>query len=418
MTFEVTLPLTTAIPYLIGFIVLLIGSYTDFKTREVPDWINFGLVGVGFGVNLLFSVIYWKINFILASIIGFVVFFVLAWFMFYFGQWGGGDSKMLMGLGALFGIDVFSRNLFLVHFLVNVLLVGALYGILWSIMLILKNRKKYVKSFKSLMKSKKIALMKKIVLILFIILLLLGIIILDPFIRIALMYSSIVIVLTFYLWIAIKAVEKSCMLKYVKPQQLTEGDWIARDIVLNKKIFLRKKMISNNDINKLKKFYYGINKKIRIKRKYFFFIELTKTIDLSRISKGDIVKQSLKINGFTLRKNQKITKKLYEKIKVYIRKNDMLDVKIRRKILFFWISKTIHPIKLKKSDFLLQDIMQGHIVSGPQDLGIEKYQIELLKSLYAAGKVKKILIKEGVPFVPSFFIAYIITLVYGNLMSL
>ena len=105
MAFEAALPLTSIIPYFIGFVVLLAGSYTDFKTREVPDWVNFGLIGIGFGINLLFTVIYWKINFILASIAGFGIFFALAWLMFYFGQWGGGDSKMLMGLGALFWID-------------------------------------------------------------------------------------------------------------------------------------------------------------------------------------------------------------------------------------------------------------------------------------------------------------------------
>ena len=63
MIFEAALPLTAVIPYFIGFIVLLVGSYTDFKTREVPDWVNFGLIGIGFGINLLFTIVYWKINF-------------------------------------------------------------------------------------------------------------------------------------------------------------------------------------------------------------------------------------------------------------------------------------------------------------------------------------------------------------------
>ncbi len=293
MAFEAALPLTLIIPYVIGFVVLLLGSYTDFKTREVPDWVNFGLIGTGFGVNLLFSVIYWKISFILASIAGFGIFFALAWLMFQFGQWGGGDSKMLMGLGALFGIDLLAKKFFLVHFLVNALIVGALYGILWSIFLILKNKKKFIKIFKSSMKNKRVALTKKVVLILFAIFILFGIIIPDTFIRLMSLYLAIVVALTFYLWIAVKAVENSCMLKYVKPQQLTEGDWIAKDVKVS-----------------------------------------------------------------------------------------------------------------------------GKYITGPKDLGIEKKKIRKLIELYKKGKVKKILIKEGIPFVPSFFVAYVITLAYGNLVSL
>ena len=293
MIFEAALPLTSIIPYFIGFVVLLIGSYTDFKTREVPDWVNFGLIGIGFGVNLLFSIVYWKINFILASAIGFGIFFAIAWLMFQFGQWGGGDSKMLMGLGALFGIDFLAKRFFLVHFLANALIIGALYGILWSIFLIFKNKKKFIKVFKSSMKNKKVVLTKKIILALFIILILFSAVIPDSFMRLMLLYLAIVIALTFYLWIVVKAVESSCMLKYVKPQQLTEGDWIAKEVKID-----------------------------------------------------------------------------------------------------------------------------GKYITGPKDLGIEKKNIRKLIELYKKGKVKKILIKEGIPFVPSFFIAYVITLAYGNLVFL
>lgn len=286
-------PLTVLIPYTIGFLVLLIGSYTDVRTREVPDWVNLGLIGTGFGMNLLFSIIYWEINFILASIIGFAIFFAIAWIMFYTGQWGGGDSKILMGLGAAIGIDFFSKKFFLAEFLVNALIIGALYGILWSIFYIFKNKKKFIKEFKKSMKNKKIILTKKMIFVIFIALILISIFIDDNFIKMTMLYLAIILALTFYLWTAIKAVENSCMLKYVKPEQLTEGDWIAKDIKV-----------------------------------------------------------------------------------------------------------------------------QGKYIAGPKDLGIEKKQIRKLIGLYKKKKVKKILIKEGVPFVPSFFAAYVVTLMFGNLALL
>lgn len=294
ISYSKNIPLSTFIPYSIGFLALLIGSYTDLRTREVPDWVNFGLMGTGFGINLLFSIIYWKLGFIIDSVIGFVILFAIAMVMFYTGQWGGGDSKILMGLGALIGINVFSGNFpFLASFLINALLIGALYGIFWSIFLILKNRNKFVKSFKKGISSKKTIKVKKIILILFIIFILISILAPELYIRLTSLYLSLMSVMTFYLWLVVKAVEDSCMLKYVYPEQLTEGDWIVKEVKIN-----------------------------------------------------------------------------------------------------------------------------GKYITGPKDLGIEKKQIRKLVSLYKKKKVKKILIKEGIPFVPSFFISYVVTLMFGNLVFL
>ena len=289
MAFELTLP--AIISYSAAFLVLAIGSYTDFRTREVPDWVNLGLIGIGFGLNAIFSVIYWKINFILASILGFGAFFALAWVMFYTGQWGGGDSKILMGLGAIIGIDVISKNFFLFGFLANALLAGALYGLFWSFYSMIRNRKKFLKEFGKIMEKKEAINARSNVLAVFFILILIIMLVQNIFVKIALFYIAIASILTLYLWVAVKSVENSCMLKYVKPMQLTEGDWIAKDIKVG-----------------------------------------------------------------------------------------------------------------------------GKYITGPKDLGIEKKNIRKLVEFYKKGKIKKVLIKEGIPFVPSFFIAYLITLMYGDLI--
>jgi len=291
----INLNLTLLIPYSLAFIVMLISSITDLKTREVPDWINLGLIGAGIAINLLFSIIYWNLGYIINSLIGFAALFIIALIMFYTGQWGGGDSKMLMGLGALIGINIFqlTLNTFLLAFLINILLIGALYGMLWSFYLIYKNRKKFVLNFKKINKSKKVNYSKKIILVLFFVFILLAIIVQETYLRLIFLYVSVIIVITFYLWAAIKSVENSCMLKYVTPDKLTEGDWIAKEVKVN-----------------------------------------------------------------------------------------------------------------------------GKYITGPKDLGIEKKQIRKLVSLYKKKKVKKILIKEGIPFVPSFFIAYLVTLMFGNLLLL
>lgn len=281
------------LPIVISFIViivLIIASITDIKTREVPDWINFSLIPLGIGINLIWSLATNNWNFIIFSLTGFIALFIIALLMFYTGQWGGGDSKMLMGLGALIGLEL-SLDSTLISFLINIVIVGSLYGLIWSIILSFKNRKKFIKELKK--STKRITKIRRIMIVLLIVLLISALFITDAVIKILAILLIVFIYGSFYLFIFIKAIEKSCMLKYVKPTEVTEGDWIAKDIVVNKKY-----------------------------------------------------------------------------------------------------------------------------ITGPKDLGIEKKQLKKLINYYKKGKIKRVLIKIGIPFVPSFLIAYLITLWIGNVLLL
>lgn len=278
------------ITYSLSFIALLIGSITDLKTREVPDWVNYGLIICGVGLNLLFSIIYLNSSFFINSIIGLLIFFGIAYIMFYAGQWGGGDSKMLMGLGAIIGIDVsFKTQQFLFGFFINALFIGAIYGLLWSIFLVFKNKKKFFKEFNKILSKNTIVKSKKMMLIALGFLFILIFLIKFTYIKILLLSLAFLILTTFYLWIFVKATEKSSMYRLVEPVKLTEGDWIVNNIYVN--------------------------------RQY---------------------------------------------------------------------------------------------ICGPKDLGISKNQIKKLIKFYKQKRVKKILIKEGLPFVPSFLIAFVVTLLFGN----
>ncbi len=294
-----------AIPYAMSFTALFIGSITDLRTREVPDWLNFGLIFSGVTLNTLFTFIYGQFNmqvlengnilytispdsYLINSLIGLVILFGVAYIMFDAGQWGGGDSKMLMGLGAMLGIN-FKSSEFLFGFFINALFVGAIYGLLWSIFLVFKNKKKFGKEFKRITSMENVVKAKKFMLVTLFFLLVFLFFIDLIYIKILALSFAFLILTTFYLWIFVKAVEKSCMYNLVEPSKLTEGDWIVKDVYVGKQY-----------------------------------------------------------------------------------------------------------------------------ICGPKDLGIEKKQIGKLVEFYKKGKVKKILIKEGVPFVPSFFIAFVVTLVLGS----
>ena len=273
----------------ISFLVLLIGSITDMKTREVPDWVNYSLVASGLGINLLFSVIYSNDDFIINSIIGLAILFGIAYVMFYAGQWGGGDSKMLMGLGAMIGVDVsFNEPQFLGGFLINILFVGAFYGILWSLYLAIRDKGSFSKEFKKIISRKDIAKWKKIIIISTLLLIIISFIT-PTYIKILLIALAFMSITTFYMMIFVKSIEKSSMHKLVEPSKLTEGDWIVKDVKVN-----------------------------------------------------------------------------------------------------------------------------GKYVTGPKDLGIDKSQIRILIDAYKKRKIGKVLIKEGIPFVPSFLLAFILTLLIGN----
>jgi hypothetical protein len=70
---------------------------------------------------------------------------------------------------------------------------------------------------------------------------------------------------------------------------------------------------------------------------------------------------------------------------------------------------------LVEGDWIPKDILvKGKKLVGPKDLGISKKQIALLKKY----RIKKVLVKEGIPFVPSFLLGYIATLVAGNWLNI
>jgi Flp pilus assembly protein protease CpaA len=283
-------PLLNSLLLGIAFLALCIASVTDLKTREVPDFLNYGLVFFGLALNIMLSIFYADYRYALDSVIGFGLCYGIGWLMFYAGQWGGGDSKMLMGLGALFGIPFAWKNSFMLSFLLNILLAGAMYGILWVIWLAISQRRRYGKEFRKLTATPHHRALRFVCLGL-----LIGVLALLPIdfatytIKLTVLWLLLFPALLYYVWLLIKCVEKSSMLTLLPVTKLTEGDWIAKD--------------------------------------------------------------------------------------VYVK---------------------------------------GKYVCGPKDLGISKKQLKLLKQYGQKKLIKKILVKQGIPFIPSFLLALFFTLLWGN----
>ncbi|WP_048059115.1 preflagellin peptidase FlaK [Methanococcus vannielii] len=88
------------INYIIGAVGLLLASFQDLKKREIEDyiWISMSVIGFIYAIYLSYTLS--DYNFLLNSVSGFVICFVLGYLMFLLGI-GGGDGKILIGLGTL-----------------------------------------------------------------------------------------------------------------------------------------------------------------------------------------------------------------------------------------------------------------------------------------------------------------------------
>ncbi|MBW3002904.1 A24 family peptidase [Candidatus Woesearchaeota archaeon] len=213
--------------YGVCLFLLVIGTFTDLKVREVPDWLNYSGIFVGLGLRLIWSFYSFDWSYIIHGLVGFGVFFGLACLMFYLGQWGGGDAKMLMALGALLGLEL-SFESFTVGFLVSLMIVGGLYGFAWSAVLAARNWKKFSFDYRKVLAEKR--KYRVFFLGFSFVLLVSAVFVSDVFTRFLLVFFALFVPAMNYLVFAVKAVENSCMYQRVKPSELTEGDWIAKDV--------------------------------------------------------------------------------------------------------------------------------------------------------------------------------------------
>ncbi|ACV25013.1 preflagellin peptidase FlaK [Methanocaldococcus fervens] len=98
------------INFAVGAIGLLIASIYDLKCREIEDYIWISMVIFGFLYSGCLSFVFHDSIYVFQSFVGFIVCFFLGFFMFLLGM-GGGDGKLLMGIGALvpkYGMPIYT----------------------------------------------------------------------------------------------------------------------------------------------------------------------------------------------------------------------------------------------------------------------------------------------------------------------
>jgi prepilin signal peptidase PulO-like enzyme (type II secretory pathway) len=216
------------------FVVALIGSTTaglyDLKTTEIPDEIPYIMMIIGIIGNIIKSYLVWSYWPFLTSMIVGLGFLGFGFFMYYLGQWGGGDAKILSAIGFLVPVLPHEFKVsfifpFPISFFFNVFLVGAAYMIIYALFLSVINRKIWSAFFEDLKANAKIIFIFNILLIIFMVIF--GITFAKIFQTDMVIFSVMIIVITsgfFLLWKFVKTVENVGFKRKIPMSQLRVGD--------------------------------------------------------------------------------------------------------------------------------------------------------------------------------------------------
>jgi Flp pilus assembly protein protease CpaA len=211
---------------------LIFASVQDLRKREVANWLNFSLLTFALAYRGIYAGVFDDRMFLVYGLVGFGLFFILGNVFYYTKLFGGGDTKLLAGLGAVLPFSSWNDFALLgIGFIILFFLVGAVYGVFYSIYLVLRSKERFMKEFRKGMRARKM---------LFVVPVALGIAfwIANFFmpvgwglIAFAVLFSGGSLLLYVYL----RALDV-CMIIPVNAKNLTEGDWTMGDIKVGRKL--------------------------------------------------------------------------------------------------------------------------------------------------------------------------------------
>ncbi len=239
--------------FTLALIYTIFAVIQDLKSREVANWLNFSFIAFALAYRAFYAIINQNLKFFILGLAGFAIFFLLAHLFYYSKAFAGGDAKLLMGYGLILPYTSYSSLItFSLAFILLLFTVGAIYSLIYSVFIAVKNKTRFKKELTKLAKKYKLALI-----VLLILSLLLA---LTNLTTITLTFSLLFLILIMFIYT--KAVD-TCMIQLTPPTKLTEGDWLLKDIKLSRGKTIKKTVhgLSLQDIKLLKK----AKKKIFIK---------------------------------------------------------------------------------------------------------------------------------------------------------
>ena len=251
--------------FFVGLILVLtaligsgIAGIVDLKTTEVPDKLVVLMCIIGIATRIAYSFLTGDWNFSLIPFgvaLGFLEFGIV---MYYLGQWGLGDTELLVAVTLLIGVlpeGFYQSSQFPIYFnyFTNIFLIGAGYIIFYAFYASFKNKKIEKRFFKELKKSKNEFLIFSTITITIVILLNA----IFWFVTRNLILSTLFLIplppSLYLLFKFLKAVEEVAFRKRINVKDLKPGDMLGEDVP---ELGLKCKLIrglKEHEIEKIKK---------------------------------------------------------------------------------------------------------------------------------------------------------------------
>lgn len=451
---------------LIVIVFFIIASYEDFKKREVYDYLNYLFLILVLAIPIFELIIKNNLDPLKLALFGAFIGFAIGTLLFYLGIWGGGDIKFLIGFSAaanyltgftnsfkyystkIVGFDIIPNSKeFILQYIIYFIVLIDLVAVLYLLYLLYDKRIERVNDFYVILAS----------LVLFTLTLLIYI-----------NFFSVV-VLSFIAFLCFFFADEDLFSSFyfrrkVNVHSLKERDYVDEDITENNEIVIpygkTKEGLSKSQIEKIK--LIKTNQTV-IKRQilpYFFLFGLN--IFFVAIKLIDFTSKAFEILSFVLsflfisfvaggvgavlilfytyiryHKEIKVGFSIYEKLgalifsliglMVFIVYNFSFSMPfflIGFSFLFFKLTKEGEKYlfisdkdlsKIVPGDWVVQDVLvKNQVLYSKEDfkLGIEEKQIEKIKSLSKANTgLKKLKVKDGIPFIPALFLGFIIILI-------
>lgn len=213
--------------------VLFVAAIFDLKTREIPDTLSYGFIVGALVFRLFFGLSYFWYGFL-----GFGLAFILGYVLYQVKQMGGGDAKLMMGLGAAFGSFGLS---FLFALALAILFIGGTYCLFWAMGIFIRERKRAVPQFKGLLRKNRVGhiLTLSVAFLFFLI----GFFV-PSFLQVLFLLMIVGLIVVFYLLLFIHVVEEVGFVHCIPLSKVTEGDWLAKDVKIKNKILVSAKIPS------------------------------------------------------------------------------------------------------------------------------------------------------------------------------
>ncbi len=215
---------------LVSLLWVSVASVIDIKTREVPDWLSYSLILIGLSVRGIYALLFTQPAYFLYGLFALGLAYLFGSAMYYTRQWGGGDSKLLMGIAVIYAtipnpLAPFTPFPFLVSFLINMLIIGAGYGMLYTFYLSVRHYPTVLTHLRkpayAYIRYLWIPLFAALVFFYF------SSNFYVTIISLLLVALSAVLLST----TLIRIVEHSCMHKRIPVHRLTEGDWLVQPVL-------------------------------------------------------------------------------------------------------------------------------------------------------------------------------------------